>query len=177
MALILGIDPSLTSTGFSGGGHRGCLSSKKTGVERLADFAEQITALVNLMPDRPAAVIEGYSFASRHSQAHALGELGGVIRLTLFRLGVPFVDVPPTCRAKFASGRGNASKQEVISALSARTGIIWSGKGASDEADGWILEEMGLCAIGKGRFAWPQQNLDALTKVDWSPLTELFTED
>lgn len=172
MESILGLDLSLTSTGFSFGNKQGTLSSAKRGVERLDDIANQLTDLLSQLSTRPTVILEGYSFASRNSQAHAIGELGGVVRLTLFRAGIPFIDVPPTCRAKFATGRGNASKNEVISAISARTGIVWSGKGADDEADAWILEEMGLCAVGAARFEWPKQHTEALDKIDWSVLIE-----
>jgi len=168
MKSILGLDLSLTSTGYSGCGKSGAISSKFKGVERLDDISQQLHNLVTTLPNDTVVIIEGYSFASRHSQAHAIGELGGVVRLTLHRLGIPFIEVPPTCRAKFATGRGNASKNEVISALSARTGIIWSGKSADDEADAWILEEMGRCIVGNQRYDWPKANLDALDKIDWS---------
>lgn len=115
-------------------------------------------------------VLEGYSFASRNSQAHAIGELGGVVRLTMWNLCVPYVEVPPTCRAKFATGKGNAGKNEVVSAVSARTGIVWSGAGADDLCDAWLLEEMGRIRLGDARFDWPASHLAALDKVDWTPL-------
>lgn len=170
MRPIMGIDPSLSSTGYSGCGLTGTLTSKESGVIRLDDLAQKLASLVVTCPPNVGVVIEGYSFASKNSQAHSIGELGGVYRLTLYRMGIPFVDAPPTTRAKFATGRGNASKSEVISALSARTGIVWSGKGADDMADAYILEEMGLTALGRPRHSWPQANLEALTKIDWSPL-------
>ena len=168
MVSILGLDLSLTSTGYSGFGQIGTLSSKYKGVQRLSDLSQQIKILIKQAPKNLAVVLEGYSFASRNSQAHAIGELGGVVRLALYEIGIPFVEVPPTCRAKFATGKGNASKNEVISAISARTGIIWSGKGADDEADAWILEEMGRYVAGNQRYDWPKANLDALDKIDWS---------
>lgn len=170
MRPILGLDPSLTSTGYSGCGLTGTLTSKESGVRRLHDLAEALTNLLFTCPSKLAVVIEGYSFASKNSQAHSIGELGGVYRLTLYRLGIPFVEVPPTSRAKFATGRGNASKNEVISAVSARTGIVWSGKGADDMADAYILEEMGLTALGKPRYVWPQSHLEAMAKINWHPL-------
>ena len=177
MRPVVGLDLSLTSTGYSVGELRGTINSGHKGVERLNDISNQIENLIATnCPKNIVAVIEGYSFASRNSQAHAIGELGGVVRLTLFRLGISFIEVPPTCRAKFATGRGNASKNEVISAVSARTGIIWSGKGADDEADAFILEEMGLAVQGNARFDWPKVNLEALEKVDWSQLTEIIND-
>jgi len=144
------------------------ITSKFTGVERLADISTKWASLLTTAPSNVVVVIEGYSFASRNSQAHSIGELGGVLRLTMFQMGIPFIEVPPTCRAKFATGRGNASKTEVMSSLSARTGIVWSGKGADDMADAYVLEEMGLAVQGKARHDWPKSHLEALEKVDWS---------
>jgi Holliday junction resolvasome RuvABC endonuclease subunit len=115
-------------------------------------------------------IIEGYSFASRNSQAHAIGELGGVVRLCLWNLRIPYIEVPPTCRAKFATGKGNAGKNEVMSAVSARTGIVWAGSGADDLCDAWLLEECGRARIGTSRYVWPAVNMSALDKIDWTHL-------
>jgi len=166
----MGIDLSLTSTGFSFDGVTRTVTSAKKGVRRLVELTEQIEELVRAAEPDSFACIEGYSFASRNSQAHALGELGGVVRVMLYKNGRAVVEIPPTCRAKFATGRGNASKSEVISAVSARTRMTWHGKGADDEIDAYILEEMGLAYQGAPRHSWPQINMEALAKVDWSPL-------
>ena len=160
---------SLTSTGVAVNDDQFIVSSALTGVERLQHFAVTFKKIFESF-DSCAAVIEGYSFASRHSQAHSIGELGGVIKLTALNSNVPLVIVPPTSRAKFATGKGNASKSEVVSAISAKTGIIWQGKGADDKCDAWVLEEIGRIRVGAERFSWPKQNIDALDKVDFSAL-------
>lgn len=166
---LLGLDLSLTSTGYSHDGETGVVSTNEKGVQRLKTISETIKKIV-LENDIDVVVVEGYSFASRSGQAFSIGELGGVVRLCLFELGVPFVEIPPTCRAKFATGKGNASKNEVISAVSAKTGIVWGNPGADDKCDAWILEEMALAFMEKPRFSWPATNMSALDKVDWSPL-------
>lgn len=107
---------------------------------------------------------------SRNSQSHSIGELGGVIRVALFERGIKYVEIPPTCRAKFATGKGNAGKSEVVSSVSARTGIVWSGKGADDMCDAWILEEALRFKLGIARFEWPKLHVDGLDKVDWTSL-------
>jgi Holliday junction resolvasome RuvABC endonuclease subunit len=168
---ILGLDLSLTSTGWATNGKTGSISVKTKESQRLYDIRREINKIV-AENKVTGVVVEGYAFAARNSQSHKIGELGGVIRLMLFELCVPYVEVPPTCRAKFATGRGNAAKTEVISAVSARTGIVWSGKGADDEVDAWLLEEMGLHAIGEGRYDWPSANKDAMKTIDWSSLIE-----
>lgn len=167
---IMGLDLSLTSTGYSIDGTTGVIAVKTKEAERLSEIRDDVVNIIK-SHDVSGVVIEGYAFSARNSQAHKIGELGGVIRLAMYDLGVPYVEVPPTCRAKFATGRGNSSKTEVISAVSARTGIIWLGKGTDDMCDAWLLEEMGLTAIGSPRYDWPKSSTDALKSVDWSPLS------
>lgn len=168
MPTAVGLDLSLTSTGYSCGSDQRVISSKAKGPQRLFEVSQEIASLV-IEVESPVVVLEGYSFASRNSQAHSIGELGGVVRLALWNLRIPYVEVPPTCRAKFATGKGNAGKGEVLSAVSARTGIVWSGKGADDMCDAWLLEECGRVVLGNPRFEWPKENLKALEKVDWTP--------
>jgi Holliday junction resolvasome RuvABC endonuclease subunit len=170
---VVGLDLSLTSTGYSCGDDVMTVATKAKGPQRLYEISQELASLLIELDD-PIVMIEGYSFASRNSQAHAIGELGGVVRLTLWNLRIPYVEIPPTCRAKFATGRGNASKNEVVSAISARTGITWSGPGADDMCDAFVLEEMGRVRLGCPRFEWPTTHLAALDKVDWTalPITE-----
>lgn len=92
--------------------------------------------------------------------------------MTLWECNIPYVEVPPTCRAKFATGKGNAGKTEVISAISSKTGLVFSGSGADDECDAWILEQMGLAYLGESKQSWAKEQLEALKKVDWSPITK-----
>jgi crossover junction endodeoxyribonuclease RuvC len=169
MMQLVGLDLSLTSSGVSVAGSTRVVSSKKKGVERLADLRSQFTEIF-LDCQVTHAVIEGYSFGSRNSQAHSIGELGGVVRVLLFDMGIPFVEVPPTSRAKFATGRGNASKGEVISSISAKTGRIFAGAGGNDECDAWVLEQMALTKLGFTEFTWTKEQITALDKVDWSAL-------
>jgi Holliday junction resolvasome RuvABC endonuclease subunit len=172
MTTFVGLDLSLTSTGFSCGDVRQIISTKHKGPERLHDISTTLAEILVEL-DNPAVAIEGYSFASRNSQAHAIGELGGVVRLVLWNLRIPYVEIPPTCRAKFATGKGNASKGEVLSAVSAKTGLVWSGAGADDLCDAFILEEMALAKCDSPRFKWPALNLSALDKVNWEPFLKL----
>lgn len=170
---VIGLDLSLTSTGIAIPGPEMktiALTTTKKGEGRLTYLRDQIIEIVRVCNPNCdlLAVIEGYSFASKNSHAHALGELGGVVKVALFELNVPIAICPPTCRAKFATGKGNASKAEVISGISARTGLVWSGKGAEDCCDAWALQEMGLTYLGAPRYAWPAENRKGLNNVDWS---------
>lgn len=165
----MALDLSLTSTGVSIGGVTQSIQVDTRGVERLRDIRDRIVRLV-LDNEIDIAVIEGYSYASRQSQSHSLGELGGVVRLALFEADIPFVVVPPTSRAKFATGKGNAGKAEVVSAISAKTGIVWSGSDGADRCDAWVMEQMLLVKLGRSSYDWSKDQLDALDKVDWTGL-------
>ena len=165
----VGLDLSLTSTGISCMDRQQIISSKHRGPQRLVDIS---TSIMNFLAtvNNPIVIIEGYSFASRAGHAHSIGELGGVVRVALWNATIPYVEVAPTTRAKFGAGRGNAGKNEVISAVSARTGIVWQGSGADDLCDAYLLEEIGLCRIGKPRHSWPALNQSALEGIDWTSM-------
>lgn len=168
----MGLDLSLTSTGVSIDGSTQIIAVKTTEEQRLSDIRSAVLSLTK-EHNVQACVIEDYAFSARHSQAHKIGELGGVIRLCLYENKIPFVEVSPTARAKFATGRGNAAKTEVVSAISARTGIVWSGKGADDMADAWILEEMAWAHLGRPHYEWLKASTDALKSVDWSSIDSI----
>lgn len=170
---IMGLDLSLTSTGISINGETGIISTPAKGAERLSIIS---LAILDAVIDNSIEIvaIEGYSFASRSGQAFSIGELGGVVRTRLWERNIPYIEIPPTCRAKFATGRGNAAKTEVMSSISAKTGLIFSGKGADDMCDAWILEEICKTRIGISDYTWSATQLSALDKIDWEPLVSLY---
>lgn len=167
--VVVGLDLSLTSTGVSYNGETYTIQSPYKGVERLSDIRDGVASVI-IRSHADIVAIEGYSFASRNSHAHALGELGGVIRLQMYEMRRPVIEIPPTTRAKFATGKGNAGKSEVVSAISARTGIVWNGSGGDDRCDAWILEEMVRTRLGLPKYDWPAVSLSALDNIDWSPI-------
>lgn len=173
--VTMGIDPSLTSTGISIGGVTASIRKTSRGVHRLLEVRNDLIYIIK-QHNVNCVAIEHYSYASRNSQAHSIGEMGGVMRLALYEAEIPFVEIPPTCRAKFATGKGNAGKPEVVSAISAITGIVWTGGDGSDRCDAWVLEEMLKYKLGLSKQKWDTANTDALKKVDWSPLETIMKE-
>jgi Holliday junction resolvasome RuvABC endonuclease subunit len=167
--IVLGLDLSLTSSGFSSPNELGVIKTPTKGAERLSVISHMIVDIV-FSNNCDIVALEGYSFASRNSQAHSIGELGGAVRMRLWEKNIPFIEIPPTCRAKFATGRGNAAKTEVMSAVSARTGLVFSGSGADDMCDAWILRQMCETKLKISSFSWPSTHLSALDKIDWAPL-------
>lgn len=172
---LLGLDISLTSTGYSNHGFTSLIKIGSRGPQRLYEISNMVID-VCIEYEIDAVILEGYSFASRNSQAHSIGELGGCIRMRLWENKIPYIEVPPKSRAKFATGKGNAGKTEVISAISSKTGLLFSGAGADDKCDAWILEQMGLTYLGLSKYSWTAEQKTALQKVDWSSIGEKGNE-
>lgn len=162
---ILGLDLSLTASGIAlPDGTTLTIASKQRHAARLADIRNEISLYLSHVD---LVVIEHYAFNSRHN-AHQLGELGGVIRLALWDFQIPYVDVAPSARAKYATGRGNAAKSAVVSEISARTGRTFAD---DNQADAYILHLMGLDAYGHPTISLPNTHRQALTNILWPNLT------
>ena len=151
---VVGLDLSLTATGVAWpDGRTSTLALTTKGVERLDAFygwagtsVAEWTLHAGVIGPIDLAAIEGYSYASKN-QAHQAGELGGVIRLALHHVGVPFIDVPPTTVKLYATGKGNAHKDEVLAAA-IRAGCHGSVT-TTDRADAWWLRAIGLHLHGE----------------------------
>lgn len=151
--IIIGIDPSLTSTGICVMDDHGqvlqstALSSKNYGVKRLNDFREKLGNLFYPYKKNGHELfvaIEGYSFAS-NTQGIALGELGGMMRLYMFESGINYIEVPPTVVKKFATGKGNSDKIAMGVALQKQYGLEYP---TSDQTDAHFLALIGLAYQG-----------------------------
>lgn len=166
---IMAVDLSLTSTGV-------CLPEGETltlkpgfrvGMRRL-DWLRAALMLKCLPSAEDVVILEGYSFASRGRAVVSLGELGGLIRWSLYDHGVPYVDIPPTVRAKYATGRGNAGKDDVLQQAVVRAGRVF---GDNNQADAWWLWQMGLAHYDPENpllVKMPAANREALEKVEWT---------
>lgn len=176
---VLGIDPSLTATGVAWpDGTTEVIKWPHRSVQRLdavyqwvyedSDLAESVFVRFYdaIHADQLLVVIEGYSMGSARQQSHAhgLGELGGVLRLALHHCGIRFVDVPPACVKKYATGKGNANKDLVRDAARDRLGL--PAGVTSDECDAAWLRQIGLALVGDPSvIEVPQLHRSALDKV------------
>jgi Holliday junction resolvasome RuvABC endonuclease subunit len=131
-------------------------------MDRLEYVCTQITNIIYAGPPPELAVIEGYSFGSSTKGVRAMAELGGCVRRGLWRLAVPYLEVPPTTLKKYATGNGKAGKYDVIKAAGKHLGY----DGTNDnEADALWLR-----AIGCELLAVPQAKL---AKVNVSAIAAL----
>lgn len=177
--IVVAFDLSLTSTGVADRNGTRRIRPKTTGCERLAEIRdavllachphvtldEQIWCVGGRCDTRPdLVVLEGYSYGSPN-QAHPIGEMGGVVRLALFEAGIRFEVVPPAVIKTYATGKGNASKDDVLLAAVRRLGYEGASK---DEADALWLYALAMDAMGAPVVTVPANHRKALRSLAWA---------
>ena len=135
----------------------------KTPIERLEYIRRNV---FKAALDAELVVIEDYAF-SRSNRAHQMGELGGVIRHSLAK-AVKLVAVSPTTLKKFATGKGNASKELMLVDAVVRLGYKGSNHNEADSL--WLLYAAMAHYEVDGFVAMPKRNRQALEKVNWEGL-------
>jgi Holliday junction resolvasome RuvABC endonuclease subunit len=151
---VLGIDPSVTSTGFAyedmaGNVHTGRIRpGKLKGVERLQFIAEALNSLLQRVwaeTGEPVTLVayEDYAMGkggkSNPGRVFTIGEAGGVLKLTLHREHVDILLVSPGSLKKFITGKGNTEKELVPSFIAKEWGYNIQ---QNDEADAYGLLRM-----------------------------------
>ena len=153
--IILGVDPSLSSTGICVmeseiGRVLSCVAIQidKVGPERLAIFHREFRDIVQKYKEQDdiSAFVEGYAFGAKQ-QREALGELGGVLRLTLHDEGINMTIVQPTSLKKFATGTGKADKIKMGIYLYKEYELEYP---TSDQTDAYWLSQFGRHYLGLG---------------------------
>ena len=170
---VVGIDLSLTSTGLAD--NRGRTERVRTKpattvpgtVRRLLDITEavrgfaDIWASLDIQDDADLVVIEGPSYGSTTGQQHTRGGLWWLVVSSL--RDFPILVVPPTTRAMYATGKGNAGKDEVLtSAIRRYPAYDITG---NDVADAVVLAAIGARMLGHPIDDLPKTHLRALDKL------------
>jgi Holliday junction resolvasome RuvABC endonuclease subunit len=168
--IIVGVDLSLVSTGVAHGDgtvHR--IRLPDSGPARLRDLRDAIVACCT-SPWADLVVIEGQSYASNGKGHSELAGLHWLVNVALFERGIPYVNIAPTSLKMYATGRGNASKEDVHDAAIKRLGYA----GASqDEADALWLRAAALDHYGHPLVELPATHRRAHQKIPWPALQPL----
>lgn len=162
---VVGLDLSLTATGVAHDRGKGIITTRARGMERLARIRDDV---ITCCLGADLVVIEDYAFSRGESHSHALGELGGVVRLALWEAAVTYVDVKATNLKKFATDKGNAPKDAVLVAA-VRAGYEGDD---NNEADAWWLRQMGLYHLGVPEVPITVYRTTAVNVVAWPELVK-----
>jgi Holliday junction resolvasome RuvABC endonuclease subunit len=108
------------------------------GIKRLKYIKDKLQKIL-VTYDADILVMEGYSLESKNTP-FALGELGGIIKMTCAELDIPFYVAPPNVLKKFVTGYGGASKELIKTHYKLKN---------SDVADARGLAELGKCILTK----------------------------
>lgn len=184
--IVVGIDPSLTSTGVAilRDGRPVRLATVGSGTLNARDYdhrSDRIgTQLRDVMesagwhpggwqykPD--LAVIEGPAYGACNASTHDGSGLWWRIYAQLRGHRIPIVTVAPTTRAKWATGKGNSGKRDVLAAVRA-TWKQWEPHITDDNAaDALTLAEIGARGCGDQlHFTLRLRHIDAMhTSIHW----------
>lgn len=140
--VYMGIDQSYSGfaiTLLNDTGYRTTVfKSSLTGVKRLGDIQQYImNTLFEVNNKIEDVAMEGYAFGSQ--MANMLGELGGMVKLTLLDFEIYPLIVPPTNLKKYATGKGNTPKNQIILYVYKNFGVELPDDNA---ADSYILAHL-----------------------------------
>nr|WP_245581092.1 hypothetical protein [Paenibacillus ginsengihumi] len=102
--------------------------------KRIATLVDEVMAHIR---EGDIVAIEGFGFSSQ--QAIMLGWIGGCIRDRLYRCGIPYTEVSPSQVKKFATGKGNAKKDEMVLPIYRKWGFE---HGSDNVRDAYVLAQI-----------------------------------
>lgn len=138
--MFIGLDLSLTETGFAAINDDTITAqvikppASRVGMYRLDYLEKRIMKAVLEHDNIQGIAVEGYAMAGK-GRVFDIGELGGVIKLSLRRAKLPAVIVPPKTLKQFAAGNGNADKDRMVYMVSR----LWHPVTNHNEADAIAL--------------------------------------
>lgn len=169
---VRGIDISLTGTAVAGDGWTERVPSTGKRNDSLLQRHRRMTGIaetvLTLVGTPHLAVVEGPSYSSIGGSAWDRGGLWWLIVDGLLARDIPTAVMPPMCRAKYATGKGNSGKKAVQEAARHRYGLPLP---TDDEADACVLRAAGFDWLGHPLVPVPDTHRSALLSCRWPDLT------
>ena len=156
----IGIDQSYSGFGFTALNNNGYYTevykSDARGVDRLKDIQAHVMNWIHEFEEIADVAMEGYAFAGQGA-VYQLGELGGMVKMTLHDFGIYPLIIPPTTLKKYVAGKGNGvSKSQILLNVYKTWGVEFTDDNA---ADSYALARM---AQGDVRYAYQKQVLEKI---------------
>jgi crossover junction endodeoxyribonuclease RuvC len=164
---VLGLDLSLTSTGVADNAGmvdriRSNPSAEISLFTRLRIIREQV--MVHVI-HADLVVVESLAISRQTGQHLTRAGLWHLVMDEIDATFVPWAEVSPTALKKYATGKGNAGKDEVLAAV-VRRFRGWPIVN-NDTADATVLAAMGADHLGVPIVDMPATHRTALAKVAW----------
>lgn len=166
MTVVLAIDPSLTALGWACDNgpnviHGIVTSQPPTNEQRLLRLA---TAVRNLARDHNAQIvaIENLAYSMKSRSVTDLAGLHWTIRNILYGAQIPVAIVPSNIIKKYATGKGNAPKDQVLAAAIRRLGYTGHD---NNESDALWLHALLSDALRQPVVTVPKTHRDALNTL------------
>jgi crossover junction endodeoxyribonuclease RuvC len=176
VSAVVGLDLSLTATGIAtpyGGvttvtskGHAGAsLPVRHVRLRAVSTHVMRKITDGTSPADDTMIVVEAPAFSRVTGHQHDRSGLWWLVVDDLMAWGHNVVEVTPTARAKYATGKGNAGKDEVLAAVIRRYPDVDVNN--NNEADALVLRAMGCDWLGAPLAEVPKAHRAALDKVVW----------
>lgn len=143
-------------------------SGKTTTLSMIAGF-EQPTAgqiWIDAAGAPDLAVIEAPAYSRTGGGSHERSGLWWRVVRRLLAQGVPVVEVAPTQRCRYATGKGSATKGAVVDAVARRWPQYQTG-GNDNACDAVVLAAMGADHLGHPTAIVPATHRTALDRMTW----------
>lgn len=166
---VIGIDLSLTATGVACKHGVELVTSKGHTDDALADRHHRLMRvredILCWTRDADLIVIEQPAYSRTAGHMHDRSGLWWLTVHALYAMGRPVAEVSPTSRARYATGKGNASKDLVLASVVRRFPDF--DVNDNNTADALILTAMGHDAFGQPLTDMPAAHRVALDAVRW----------
>ncbi|WP_432182081.1 hypothetical protein [Streptomyces sp. NBC_00063] len=180
--LVIGLDMALGTSGIAGPGWTDTIrTGNLTGEQRLSYITDQA---VSFYRNADFVAIEGAAYSRSSQVGH--DELSGIrwlIRVDLWRRGIPFAVINPDSRTIYATGKarwkdeaGQKLTPKKVKGLvrdetAARYGMEFTGTTRYDEADAYVLMAMAMDWLGYPLAEVPPTHARSLKGVPWPSRT------
>lgn len=167
MTTVIGLDLSLTSTGVASnlGWVERVRSHPSAEISPFSRLRIIRARLMDYVRSADLVVVEGPSLASKDGQFFTRAGLWHLVMEWVDAQDIPWAQVAPGALKRYATGRGNAKKDEMVAAVVRRFPDY--PVNGNDEADALTLAAMGADHLGQPIVDMPATHRAALTKVAW----------
>lgn len=117
-------------------------------IERYSLISDWVISQIGDLKDDCVVYLEGYAFSAR-GLVFNIGENGGMLKYKLWYNGIPFFITPPSTIKKFATGKGNASKEMMYESFLKETKCdLWDKSKKLNSPATDIIDSYFICKYG-----------------------------